>query len=124
MPHNNRKKLILDNDRLLRIIIRLRDKVCQKTHKSECTEVAHFIGRDNMQVRWDPDNVCLLTHESHAWAHANPNAFRLFWLKRLGQERFDLLNMRARVAAPIKEYELEQINETLRTHLERITRGA
>ena len=56
----NRQKLIKANDDLFREIIRLRDKVCQKSGRDTNLQVCHFYTRGNLRVRWDLDNACLL----------------------------------------------------------------
>jgi len=55
-----RKKLILANDNLFRQIIRIRDRVCQKTGKTTNLQVAHFWRRNILRTRWNMDNACLL----------------------------------------------------------------
>lgn len=109
-----RKILIKVNDDLFRSIIRLRDKVCQKSGRSENLQVCHFYTRSNLRVRWDYDNACLLQGGLHIfWAHKNPQAFREFWLKRLGQKKFDELEMRARHVSPIKDFDLACVGAQL-----------
>lgn len=113
-----RQKLILENDKLFREIIRARDKVCQRKGFTTNLQVAHFWRRNILRTRWDMDNACLLNAGIHKWwAHANPQDFRVFWLKRLGQERFDKLELRARYAAPVKEFDLICINKNLQETL-------
>jgi 5-methylcytosine-specific restriction endonuclease McrA len=117
-PKSNRQKLIKQNDDLLRQIIRLRDKVCQRSGRRENLQVCHFFTRSNVRVRWELDNVCLLNGGVHLfWAHKNPQDFCEFWLKRLGKRRFDILNLKARFVAPVKEFDLICINERLKREL-------
>ena len=113
--HSARKKLILANDNIFRQIIRLRDKVCQKTFKSTNLQVAHYWTRGNLRARWDLDNACLLNAAAHIWwAHSHPEQFKVFWIRRLGQQRFDELELRARYVAPVKEFDLQMINLKLK----------
>ena len=112
---SDRKKLILENDKLFREIIHLRDRVCQKTGRNENLQVCHFYTRSNLRVRWDLMNACLLTPSAHIWwAHKNPQQFREFWIKRLGQEGFDALELKARYVAPVKTQDLLLTNFLLK----------
>jgi beta-mannanase len=121
---SNRQKLIKACDDLFRQIIRLRDKVCQVTGRKEKAQVAHFYTRGNLRVRWDEDNACLLNAAKHIWwAHANPEQFKEFWIKRIGERRFDVLTLKARYVAPVKEFDLICIREQLKKRLEELKNG-
>ena len=121
MPKSARQKIIKKNDDLFRQIIRARDKVCQKTFRKENLQVAHFWSRTHLRVRWDLDNSCLLQGGIHLyWAHKEPQLFREFWLNRIGQQRFDELEIKARYAAPVKMEFLLAINEWLQLKLEEL----
>jgi len=116
-----RQKIIQANDDLFRKIIHLRDKVCQKSGRSENLQVAHFWTRGNLRVRWDLDNACLLQGGIHYfWAHVKPQEFREFWIKRLGQERFDKLEIKARYVAPIKLYSLYLTHSILKSEIKKM----
>lgn len=97
---SERRKLIEKADKLFRDYIRLRDKMsCQRcgqdAYHDRKIEVAHFYGRSNLTTRWAPDNVCLLCFKCHyLWAHREPMEFSQWWLKRLGEDRFKLLQVR------------------------------
>lgn len=119
----NRQKLIKANDDLFRKIIRLRDKVCQVTGKKENVQVAHFYTRGNLRMRWDLDNACLLNAGKHIWwAHTNPEQFKEFWIKRLGERRFDILNLKARYVAPVKEFNLICVHKELTEILQELAK--
>lgn len=120
----NRQKLIIANDDLFRQIIRIRDKVCQKTGKTTNLQVAHFWRRNILRTRWELDNACLLTGGVHLyWAHSHFQDFTAFWIKRLGQERFYRLELKARYVAPVKEIDLMMIKENLKNLLQSLTNG-
>lgn len=113
-PKTERQKLVKANDDLFRQIIRFRDKVCQKTGRTENLQVCHFYTRGNLRVRWDEDNACLLQGGIHIfWAHKNPQEFREFWIKRLGKEKFEALELKAHYVAPVKTQDLYFINTML-----------
>jgi len=119
--HNktNRQKLIKSNDDLFRQIIRIRDKVCQAGGGRENLQVVHYWTRGNKRVRWDLDNACLLNAGKHIyWAHVHHDQFKEFWIKRLGKEKFEALELRARYVAPVKEFDLIIINQELKKILE------
>ncbi len=115
-PKSGRQKLILANDNLFREIIRIRDKFYQRPEPN--LQVAHYWTRGNLRVRWDEDNAMLLTASRHIWwAHVHPEQFKEFWIKRLGQQRFDALELRARYVYPMKTFDLICINYTLEKQL-------
>ncbi|MHA1428613.1 MAG: hypothetical protein ACTSQI_21730 [Candidatus Helarchaeota archaeon] len=69
-------------------------------------------------MRWDLDNGCLLNSGVHLyWAHIHRRQFEEFWIRRLGQERFDRLELKARYVAPVKEFTLAAINIELKNIL-------
>jgi hypothetical protein len=75
-------------------------------------------------VRWDEDNACLLNAGKHIfWAHVERKQFEEFWIRRLGQEKFDALEIRARYVAPVKEFDLVMIKELLKKRLEELKNG-
>ena len=130
MPHRNwrfktskysvRKKLILANDSLFRQIIRARDKVCQISGRNTNLQVCHYWTRSNMKVRWTEENAVLLNGGIHIfWAHKNPDKFKEWFVKRLGQKKFDELELKARYVAPVKELDLLLINHLLKNKLQK-----
>jgi len=120
-----RKKVIKANDRLFREIIHIRDNErCQKTYKPDNLQVAHYWRRSILRTRWDEDNACLLNGGIHLyWAHSCFQDFTAFWLKRLGQKRFDDLEFRARYVAPVNTLDLRFINYQLNERLEELKNG-
>ena len=117
----NRQKLIEANDDLFREIIRVRDKVCQKTGKTDNLQVSHYWTRGNLRVRWDLDNACLLNAGVHYyWAHVHREQFKEFWIKRIGQKRFDILGLKARYVAPVKEFDLFCMHADLKKKLKEL----
>lgn len=120
-PKTERQQVIKANDDLLRKIIRLRDKyTCQKTGKKTNLQVSHFWSRSNLRVRWDLDNVCLLNAGTHLyWAHKNPQAFQEFWIKRLGQKKYEALRLKALFVAPVKIFDLYYTHKILKDLLKK-----
>ncbi len=115
----NRKELIQQNDDLFREIIRKRDKICQRTYTRRNLQVAHFFTRSNLTTRWDLDNACLLNAGvHHYWAHSRRAEFRAFWINRIGQEKFDRLEIKTRCKGHIPTCNLALIREELKRKLD------
>ena len=93
-----RQILIKQLDDIVRQIVRLRDKVCQKTGKTDDLQCAHMISRKNHHLRWNLDNVVLLQKGTHYfWAHVNYSQFRDFMIRRIGLEKVEWLEMQDRI---------------------------
>ena len=124
MPKKSPRQLIIKaNDDIFRTLIHARDKeTCQKTGRTGVAlDVAHFWRRNLLRTRWDLDNACLLQKGTHLfWAHSHFQDFQAFWLKRLGKERYDKLELKARYAAPVKMQDLLAMNYYLKTQLKKL----
>ena len=84
-------------DRLFSHYIRLRDKgICQRCGTAGSLQTSHFHGRAKQSVRYDPDNAVALCFGCHQHLGSHPAEHVAFMLKRLGQERYDMLEHRAR----------------------------
>lgn len=64
---------------------------------------SHFHSRRNKSTRFEPDNCASLCMRCHQHLGENPSDHYVFFLKRLGQERFDSLDRQARTPAKIDE---------------------
>jgi hypothetical protein len=84
-----------------RYIREIRDKqTCQRCLKQGGPngvrlENSHFHGRRRQSVRFDPENCTALCFACHRFLGEHPVEHYEFMLKRLGPERFQLLNVRA-----------------------------
>ncbi len=113
-----RQKIILANDKLVREIVRKRDKFCQRTGKTDRLQVCHFFGRGTISTRWHLDNLILFSAGSHHfWCHQHYEEFRDFMIQRLGRKRFNALNKLHKQAKPMKMFELQEINRNLKDNL-------
>ena len=56
---------------------------------------SHFYGRGHENTRFEPDNCQALCFGCHQYLGSNPNDHRDFMLKKLGQKRFDTLQLQA-----------------------------
>ena len=57
-------------------------------------QTSHFHGRRKRSVRYFCENACALCFSCHIYLGENPYAHTEFFKKRLGSERFELLNIR------------------------------
>ena len=89
--------------------IRLRDEgICQRCKsqnevKSQGYHCSHFWGRGNKGTRFDPENAVGLCFKCHQVFGSNPWEHAEFFIKRLGQEKFDALGRRARTPTKVDE---------------------
>ena len=61
-------------------------------------EVAHFHSRRHENTRFDEENtLCLCRVRCHQYFDTHRTEFEAFMLERLGQERYDLLELRAHI---------------------------
>lgn len=94
-------------DRLFSLKIRSRDNwTCQRCltkyePPTQALHCSHFWGRGNKSVRFDEENACALCYGCHRILGSDPILHREFFLDRLGQEKFDALNFRARIPKKI-----------------------
>jgi len=60
--------------------------------------VAHFHGRGHENVRFDEENtLCLCNIPCHRYLDTHKTEFKEFMRQRLGQERYDLLELKAHI---------------------------
>jgi hypothetical protein len=62
-------------------------------------------------VRWDKDNAFCLCVADHFWAHKNPVDFTEWVKEMLGQERYNLLRVKANM---IVKWSIEDMQKHLR----------
>jgi len=118
----SRSNLIKDCDDLFRQIIKLRDKVCQKTGNTNNLQVCHYYTRGNLRLRWDFDNTCLLNAGVHKWwAHVHIEEFRDWWKERLGEDKFQQLIIRGRCKGSLKTHEIKAIKIWLKQKLKELS---
>lgn len=119
---NDRQKLISACDDLFREIIWIKDKgVCQRSHKRTNLQVAHFHTRAILSLRWNEDNACLLNANTHhRWAHVYHAAFRDFWIKRVGDRKFNMLKWKAQFNGTIYTSSIKLLRDSLRARLKEL----
>ena len=88
-------------DRKFSLYIRGRAKwTCERCHKkysppTMALHCSHFWGRARKSVRFDPENAASICHGCHVFLTSYPEEHRAWFLKRLGQNRYDALMLRA-----------------------------
>ena len=70
-------------------------------------QCSHYEGRSAQSVRCDPDNAAGLCKACHLYFGGHNEEHRAFFIKRLGQEGFNLLQ--ARLRTPAKYIDKEAI---------------
>lgn len=94
-------------DKYFSLKIRSRDNwTCQRCHAeyeppTASLQCSHFWSRGNKSVRFDEENAVALCYGCHRILGSNPVLHREFFLERLGEEKFDALNFRARIPAKV-----------------------
>ena len=79
-------------------------------------QCSHFHGRSKRSVRYDPDNCIGICGACHLYLTSHPLEHVEFFKTLLGEEKFDMLNSRVRIRAPIdkellKLYFQEKVKE-------------
>ena len=82
---------------------------CGKQHlpNSQGLHCSHFIGRRYRTTRWEPDNASSLCFTCHNMMHDFASIHRDFFVKRLGSERVENLEMIARIRSKPDKDEIE-----------------
>ena len=58
-------------------------------------QTSHYHGRARKSTRWNPDNSSGLCGGCHMYFTAHPLEHTRFFIERLGQEKFDLLEIQS-----------------------------
>lgn len=64
---------------------------------------SHYHSRRNKSVRWDRENAASLCFACHRYFTENPHDHAEFFIRRLGQARYDALSIRAKIAQKADE---------------------
>jgi len=107
-----RSRLIARADELFSKLVRARDGHCQWPGCTSTTIYTHHIfSRRYLQTRWDMENgISLCIYHHSLQAHGDPENFRDFVIKRMGQQRFMALKARAYMsAAPVRVQDIDLV---------------
>ena len=72
---------------------------CGKYYGWKRLHACHFHGRSRCSVRYDEDNLAACDFGCHQFLDSHPLEKVEFFLQRLGQDKFDMLNSRMRTLA-------------------------
>lgn len=119
-------KIKIDHlDKLFSSYIRKRAKgyceFCGKFYGEERLQCCHFHGRRMKSVRYDPDNAIAADFHCHQHLDSEPLEKVEFWKKRLGEDKFDMLNSRART--PARYLDKEAIRLWLQIEVKKLEKG-
>ncbi len=64
---------------------------------------SHFYGRGAKSVRFDPENAAALCFSCHQYLGSHPSEHYKFFMKRLGKEKMDLLELRFHTPQKVDE---------------------
>jgi hypothetical protein len=107
-----RSRLIARADELFSKLVRERDGHCQWPGCRSTTIYTHHIfSRRYLQTRWDFRNgVSLCVYHHTLKAHGDPEDFRDFVIKRLGEQQFMVLKAMAYArAVPVRTQDIDLI---------------
>ena len=96
-------------DKYFSDFIRERDDwTCQRCKKefekpNQGLHCSHFHSRRNKSTRWDMENCVALCMRCHMHMGENPTDHCAFFLKRLGQDKYDKLSFRTNLLQRIDE---------------------
>ena len=97
-------------DDLLRVIVKERDKICQRCGKDYDLQDAHIFSRRCLSTRWNTANHILLCKRCHIfWAHPNGPAFTLWIVDKIGMDELRALETNSTMVVHWKNPELENI---------------
>ncbi len=92
----------------------------QSGKKNKKLEVCHFKSRDYKCLRYERDNIFILTTDEHFFFHKNPDLFKKFYIEKKGEDLLLWLNKKIQFLKPLtieffrKNYEkYKQRNEAL-----------
>jgi hypothetical protein len=99
-PKSERQKAITELDRLWGLKVRARDNhICQYCGQPG-NNPHHIVSRSSKNTRWDLENGITLCGGHHKFvAHQRPERFREFLIQRMGQAKYDALQLRGNMAA-------------------------
>ena len=104
-------------DTIFSIYIRTRDKwACQRCYTkyeppTKALHCSHYWSRGKECMRFNPENCISLCYGCHRlWGHGDEREkYKLFMIKKLGQEKYDLLEWHAHNSFCKKNRKLEKL---------------
>jgi 5-methylcytosine-specific restriction endonuclease McrA len=122
---SERSTLIKQCDELLSRIVRIEDKCClycRRVWDFKKLYNHHIFSRKNMGTRfYRPGCICLCFSCHDGVAHTDPEIFRDWLIKRIGQKEYDLLKFKAMSRTKFTVADLRMIKFDLQKQLKRLT---
>jgi len=89
---------------------------CKYCGRNGRMETSHFHSRRKASTRFDEENVACLCSTCHRYFHEHPNIHVDWMKKRLGSERYELLNIRAEQIMKVNRKDVtKEYREKLKT---------
>lgn len=88
---------------------------CEFCGAKKPLQCSHFIGRRYRGTRYELDNTCGICYSCHNFFHEHPAIHTEFFLKRLGSERLESLQIQAERVTKIDREELKKKLKALLT---------
>jgi hypothetical protein len=82
---------------------------CERCGHYNFLQCAHFHSRRKRTVRWDEENAAALCYGCHSYLDGNPMEKIEFFKKKIGEDRFIQLNIRAMQTHPKPDQEAIKI---------------
>ena len=96
-------------DTLFSKVIRKRaGGVCEYCGEKKNLQCSHFHGRRKKSTRWDIDNASALCFTCHQFLGEHPNIHTDWFTKRIGSERFEQLDIRARTPVKVDKVKIKE----------------
>lgn len=112
--------LVKKLDRVYSLYIRLRDAMpsgyvrcisCGKIKSFEDVDCGHFHSRTHMATRYDEENTWAECKFCNRFSSEHLIGYQANLIKKIGQQRFDFLNVKAHSSKHYMDYELESMIE-------------
>ena len=117
---NQNSSIIAQNDNLVSRIVKLRDPFCMLRLKG-CTghtiDPAHCFGRKNMATRWNLECVYGACRSCHSFADTHPELKRVYFIKIMGEEKYDKMLKLSNTNAKFLPMELKCMAKILKIAL-------
>ena len=86
---------IRESDRLYSLLLRRERPACERCGSKNGLQVSHFYGRANEATRFLNENCDIMCFGCHQYFTANPNEYREWKFKRMGERAFKQLVLAA-----------------------------
>ncbi len=126
----SKPNLVKKLDRIYSLYIRLRDVMpngyvrcisCGQIKSFEDVDCGHFHSRRHMATRYDEDNCHAECKFDNRFSSDHLIAYQCNLIRKIGQQRFDLLNLKAHSTCHYLDCELEDMIEHYTTEVRRLS---